>query len=111
FEPKFASHTFGHAEFSEDGQVKVDETRTTENITRCSAVGSWGRRRKCSDVEPLLTRSDIPQHLGRADQIGPIAITRRVEAGAADSNIQWLAGIGGENAVKLPIAQDPATDA
>src|SRR3989442_2333203 len=37
------------------------------------------------------------QHPGRANQIRPIVIAWRIEAGAADPNVQRLAGIGGEN--------------
>src|SRR6266581_485310 len=87
FEPEFSANALPHAEFPEHRKIKVDETRTIENITSGCAIGSGGRRLKHADVEPFLAGSDATQHAGFANQIRPIGITRSIEAGAADPDV------------------------
>src|SRR5690606_22559028 len=97
-------------EAAEHRQVDAPLARTAERVAsavaEADALGLRERRR----VEPGAVAADVAQLVVLADLIGGLLVARHVQHGAVGGHREGHAGVGGEDAVELPVAREEAAD-
>src|SRR5215831_9271051 len=85
---KLCVRPLGHSEFSEQRQVDIHQFGPVQDVASGCSKLSGRRLAKGSHVEPLLTGTDASQYGGLADHVRTVDIAGRIQAGAADPNVQ-----------------------